>query len=96
MALYPQPFFVCVLNISLCATVDIMSSSFSCFAILVLIDDPQGPPPATPGHRPGRQVSEGRSLKRKRDGDQHADPKLEDSNVPKLREAKLIDRGATT
>ena len=40
--------FVRVLNISLCATVDIMSSSSSCFAILVLIDDPQGPPPESP------------------------------------------------
>ena len=63
---------------------------------MLLIEKPEGPPPATPGHRPGRQVSEGRSLKRKRDGVQHADPQLEDSNVPKLREAKLPDRGATT
>ena len=32
-----------------------MLSSLSCFAILVLIDDPQGPPPATP--RPVTRVS---------------------------------------
>ena len=47
-AQYSQPFFVRVLNISLLATVDIMLSSLFCFAILVLIDDPQGCPPATP------------------------------------------------
>ena len=63
---------------------------------MLLSEDPQGPPPATPGHRPGRQVSEGHSLKRKRDIDQNADTKLEESNVSKLREAKLTDRGATT
>ena len=40
-AQYSQPFFVRVLNISLLATVDIMLSSLSCFAILVLIDDTQ-------------------------------------------------------
>ena len=39
-----SPFFDCVPNVVLCATVDIMSSSSSCFAILVLIEDSQGPP----------------------------------------------------
>ena len=63
---------------------------------MLLIEKPKGPPPATPGHRQGRQVSEGHSLKRKRDVDQNADPKLEESKVSKLREAKLPDRGATT
>ena len=48
-AQYSQPFFVRVLNISLLATVDIMLSSLFCFAILVLTDNPQRPPPATPG-----------------------------------------------
>ena len=85
-----------VLNLQIYATLDVMLSSLCCLAIVLLIEKPKGPPPATPGHRPGRPVPEGRSLKRKRDGDQHADPKLKDSNVPKLREAKLIDRGATT
>ena len=73
-----------------------MLSSLCCLAIVLLTEDPQGPPPATPGPRPGRQVSEGHSLKRERDIDHNADTKLEESNVSKLREAKLTDRGATT
>ena len=63
---------------------------------MLLIEKPQGPPPATPRPRPGRQVSEGHSLKRKRDIDQNADPKLEESSVSEHREDKLTDRGATT
>ena len=78
------------------ATLDVMLSSLCCLAIVLLIEKPKGPPPATPGHRQGRQVSEGHSLKRKRDVDQNADPKLEESKVSKLREAKLPARGATT
>ena len=48
MAVYPQPFFYCVPNIVLCAPVDIMSSSSSCFAILVLIEDLQEPSAEAP------------------------------------------------
>ena len=43
-----QPVFVGFLSLSLLATVDIMLSSLCCFAIVVLIDGPNGPPPATP------------------------------------------------
>ncbi len=42
----------CVRSLSLLATVDIMTLSFCCFAIIMLIegdDGPKGPPPATPG-----------------------------------------------
>ena len=63
---------------------------------MLLIEKPQGPPPATPGPRPGRPVSERHSLKRVRDVDQDAVTKLKESKVSKLREAKFIDRGATT
>ena len=44
-----SPFFVGFLSLSLLATVDIMLSSLCCFTIVVLIDGPRGPPPATPG-----------------------------------------------
>ena len=47
-AQYSRLFFVRVLNLSLLATDDVALSSLSCLAILVLIDDPQGPPPASP------------------------------------------------
>ena len=56
--------FVGVLNIPLLATVDIMLSSLCCFAIIVLIDDPQGPPPATPGPVPFVPDSKSAALKR--------------------------------
>ena len=85
-----------VLNLQIYATLDVMLSSLCCLAIVLLIEKPKGPPPATPGHRPGRQVSEEHSLKRKREIVQNADPKFEESNVSKVREAKLTDRGATT
>ena len=63
---------------------------------MLLIEEPQGPPPATPGHRPGRPVSERHSLKRVLDVDQDAVTKLEKSKVSKLREAQFTDRGAST
>ena len=63
---------------------------------MLLIEKPQGPPPATPGPRPGRPVSERHSLKRVRDVDQDAVTKLEESKVSKLREAKFTDRSAST
>ena len=50
------PFYIRVLTISLCTTVDIMLSSFACVAILVLIDDFQGPPSEPP--RPVNNFSE--------------------------------------
>ena len=40
------------MSLSLLATVDIMTLSFCCFVIIMLIegdDGPEGPPPATPG-----------------------------------------------
>ena len=73
-----------------------MLSSLCCLAIVLLIEKPQGPPPATPGPRPGKPVSEGHSLKRKRDVDQDANTKLDESKVSKLREAKFTDRSAST
>ena len=63
---------------------------------MLLIEEPQGPPPATPGHRPGRPVSERHSLKRVLDVDQDAVTKLEKSKVSKLRESQLTHRGAST
>ena len=44
----PAALFYCVPNIVLCAPVDIMSSSSSCFAILVLIEDLQEPSAEAP------------------------------------------------
>ena len=44
-----SPFFVGFLSLPLLATVDIMLSSLCCFTIVVLIDGPRGPPPATFG-----------------------------------------------
>ena len=44
-----SPFFVGFLRLSFLATVDIMLSSLCCFTIVVLIDGPRGPPPATSG-----------------------------------------------
>ena len=53
------------MSLSLLATVDIMTLSFCCFAIIMLIEGdygPKGPPPATPGgathgSKPADQVS---------------------------------------
>ena len=44
-----SPFFVGFLSLPLLATVEIMLSSLCCFTIVVLIDGPRGPPPATSG-----------------------------------------------
>ena len=44
-----SPFFVGFLSLPLLATVEIMFSSLCCFTIVVLIDGPRGPPPATSG-----------------------------------------------
>ena len=63
---------------------------------MLLIEKPQGPPPATPGPRPGRPVSERHSLKRVLDVDQDAVTKVEESKVSKLRKAKCTDRGEST
>ena len=63
---------------------------------MLLIEKPQGPPPATPGPRPGRPVSERHSLKRVLDVDQDAVTKLEKSKVSKLRESQSTHRGAST
>ena len=63
---------------------------------MLLTEDPQGPPPATPGPRPCRPASESHSLKRVLDVDQDAVTKLEKSKVSKLREAQFTDRGAST
>ena len=53
------------MSLSLLATVDIMTLSFCCFAIIMLIEgdyEPKGPPPATPGRaihgsKPADQIS---------------------------------------
>ena len=50
--MFRSPFFS-FMSLSLLATVDIMSLSLCCFAIIMLIDGPKGPPPATPGHSTG-------------------------------------------
>ena len=62
---------------------------------MLLTEDPQGPPPATPGPRPCRPASERHSLKRVLDVDQDAVTKLEKSKVSKLRESQLTHRGAS-
>ena len=77
--------FVSVLNLPLCATLDVMLSSLCCLAIVLLIEKPQGPPPATPGPRPGRPVSERHAPKRELDVDQDADTKPKAAKVAKLR-----------
>ena len=63
---------------------------------MLLTEDPQGPPPATPGPRPCRPASESHSLKRVLDVDQDAVTKLEKSKISKLRESQLTHRGAST
>ena len=85
--------FVSVLNLPLLATVDVMLSSLCCFAIIVLIDDPQGPPPATPGPVPCVPDSQSAALKRTLQVDQDVDPKPQ---AAKLCRADRTDRGAST
>ena len=94
---YSQPFvFVRVLHPSLCATLAVMLSCLCCLLIVLLSEDPQGPPPATPGSRPCRPASERHPLKRVLDVDQDAVPKLEKSKILKLCESQLTHRGAST